>query len=149
MPRGKFLNHKGRSRQFTPIEELQREHELQVNLNLNVIDEGSIALQQRQQEKDRDNGKVSNPIKKLGGPVEGLIVISNPNRPQKSLSIDNLLIDDKRRVERGRTKDLNPKDLSEAKADLARLALVRKKREAAAELRLAAKRENNPIPVSK
>ncbi|XP_062139305.1 28 kDa heat- and acid-stable phosphoprotein-like [Drosophila sulfurigaster albostrigata] len=156
MPRGKFLNHKGRSRQFTPIEELLREQELEVNLD--VKSEGNGNRVQRQSDND-NNDNVFNQfnntnadiqrIKKVGGPVEGLIVISNPNRPHKSKSVnDLLLVEDcnKRCIEKGRGTDIQ-KTVSEVRADLARLALVRKNREAAAEIRLAAKRDNNPKPL--
>lgn len=113
--------------------------------------------------KSSASGKGRNDIKKdrkLGGAVEGLIEISNPNRPiKKSQKLALLNGDDngktaedplleKRRRERAREKprsNSNQKTASEANADLARLAIVRKKREAAAEQRLAAKRESqNP-----
>ncbi|KAH8272294.1 hypothetical protein KR044_012204, partial [Drosophila immigrans] len=152
MPRGKFLNHKGRNRQFTPIEELQREQELDANLNASEDEERTNALQP---EKDH-NGKVNNIFnKKLGGPVNSLIVISNPNRPlikqtkkpHKTGSSDSLLLAEQQLASNKRLINLNKKTPSETKADLARLALVRKKREAAAKERLAAKRDNNPVPI--
>ncbi|EDW66262.1 28 kDa heat- and acid-stable phosphoprotein [Drosophila virilis] len=168
MPRGKFLNHKGRSRQFTPVEELQREQELEGSLksidgnNLDECVEETIFDGDNSNDNSHDkvieSGNGITKGKKLGGAVEGLIEISNPNRPIKKSQKYALLTDeakgrlledpliDKRRRERAREKprsNSNQKTTSEANADLARLALVRKKREAAAEQRLAAKKENN------
>ncbi|TDG40834.1 hypothetical protein AWZ03_012748 [Drosophila navojoa] len=183
MPRGKYQNHKGRSRQFTPVEELQREHELEVcimssqlkmlNTSVSSIDSiqevdsssdkssefGSLAGRSNGNSNNSGaSGKATTKGRKLGGAVEGLIEISNPNRPiKKSQKLALLNGDDKgkptedpllekRRRERAREKprsNSNQKTASEASADLARLAIVRKKREAAAEQRLAAKRESN------
>ncbi|XP_064539770.1 28 kDa heat- and acid-stable phosphoprotein-like [Drosophila montana] len=168
MPRGKFLNHKGRSRQFTPVEELQREQELEGSLKSidgNNLDESIDEAifdgdnsNDNSNDKDNESGNGMTRGKKLGGAVEGLIEISNPNRPIKKSQKYALLTDeaksrlledplvDKRRRERAKEKprsSSNQKTTSEANADLARLALVRKKREAAAEQRLAARKESN------
>lgn len=129
MPRGKFINHKGKRRQFTPVEILQREDER----------EGCKA------EKSFDNHP-NGKCKKVAGAVAGLIEISNPNRPIKKMvrltSSSDLsgaeTPNGERRQERSKEK-LRPfitqKTPGEINADLARLALVRKKREAAAEQR--------------
>lgn len=122
MPRGKFINHKGKRRQFTPVEVLQREDD----------------REDCKAEKSFD-GK----CKKLGGAVEGLIEISNPNRSIKKIerlaSSSDLsgpeTPNGERRQERTKDKFITQKSPSEINADLARLALVRKKREAAAEQR--------------
>ncbi|XP_017871756.1 PREDICTED: 28 kDa heat- and acid-stable phosphoprotein-like [Drosophila arizonae] len=189
MPRGKYPNHKGRSRQFTPVEELQRERELEVCImssqlkKLNTSSSSLDSVREGGNNSDkgseignlagRVNGNSNNSSKssasgkgrngttkgrKLGGAVEGLIEISNPNRPikksqklallngdDKGKTTDDTLLE-KRRRERAREKprsNSNQKTASEASADLARLAIVRKKREEAAEQRLAAKRESN------
>lgn len=126
MPRGKFESHKGRSRQFTPVEVLRRENEREGCIASNSFD-------------DHLNGK----CKKINGAVAGLIEISNPNRPIKRTSGTETPPDEERRQER---KDklrsfLTQKTPTEINADLARLAIVRKKREVAAERRLAAKKD--------
>lgn len=136
MPRGKFESHKGRCRQFTPVEELQRENER----------EGGC------KSSERFHGHLNGKCKKMGGAVAGLIQISNPNRQIRKTvkftlsaeSFDTEISNEERRQERSKDKLrslITQKTLIEINADLARLALVRKKREAAAERRLAAKGE--------
>ncbi|XP_016971870.1 28 kDa heat- and acid-stable phosphoprotein-like [Drosophila rhopaloa] len=145
MPRGKYVNHKGRSRQFTPADELQRERirqdkDGQAPPNGQVKEDWKLG---RKNDFDRGHG------------VHSLIEISNPNRlpREKPLSLfitmsaqEQLLqVDDatqRRRLERKRERiqSENIQRSKEAKADLARLALVRQEREAAAERRLAAKK---------
>lgn len=158
MPRGKFLNHKGRIREFTPIEELRRDQELTGCLKApfdddwnksgssveNIIYDGENSSDSTDTEGDMGLMK----CRKWGGPVEGLIEISNPNRPIKKSAKYKFLseeIKDERRRERAKNnpRTFTQKTSSEAKADLARLAVVRKKREEAAQLRLAAKKTNN------
>lgn len=145
MPRGKFINHKGKRRQFTPVEVLQREDER----------EGCKAG------KSFDN-HLNGKCKKVGGAVAGLIEISNPNRPIKKMvrlaSSSDLsgaeTPNGERRQERSKEKlrqFITQKTPSEINADLARLALVRKKREAAAEQRRLAfaKKEAPELQTSK
>lgn len=137
MPRGKFESHKGRCRQFTPVEVLQRENEREGCKASNSFD-------------DHLNGK----CKKMHGAVAGLIEISNPNRPIKRTSKFTSSAEssgtetppnEERRQERNKDKlrsFLTQKTPIEINADLARLAIVRKKREVAAERRLAAKKDS-------
>lgn len=115
MPRGKFVNHKGKRRQFTPVEVLQREDE---------------------REECKAGKSFDGKCKKVGGAVAGLIEISNPNRSIKTM----VGLASSSETPKERTKDklrqfITEKSPSEINADLARLALVRKKREAAAEQR--------------
>ncbi|KAM8719954.1 hypothetical protein ACLKA7_006072 [Drosophila subpalustris] len=167
MPRGKFLNHKGQSRQFTPVEELQREHELEWKLNSNFhwqFDKGNGNAKDNINNIIKTNNNIENSrIKKLAGAVEGLIEISNPNRTQRTVPKSSELNTDCQAQIQDRSdkiykshtsKTTNQKSVGEIKADIERLALVRKKREAAAEIRLAAKKLNSltivtPIVKSK
>ncbi|XP_034490213.1 28 kDa heat- and acid-stable phosphoprotein-like [Drosophila innubila] len=150
MPRGKFLNHKGQSRQFTPVEELQREQDLEWNLNRNFHWQyGNGNGNGNGSGSSNDNINIetvaNSRVKKMGNAVEGLIEISNPNRTilKSSESSTGSLSGDRYNKDKQRFNQNNQKRANEMKADIERLALVRKKREAAAELRLAAKKENN------
>lgn len=125
MPRGKYVNHKGRCRQFTSSEQLQQELGMMMD---------------KDQAQDLDQGK-GEPIRKLEHDDEkknsvrggrNLIQISNPNRLSREMPQDK----DKASKDKCRQQPRN----SQAQADLERLSIVRKEREAAAERRLAAKK---------
>ncbi|XP_017067607.1 28 kDa heat- and acid-stable phosphoprotein-like [Drosophila eugracilis] len=144
MPRGKYVNHKGRTRQFTPAEILQMEPE-----RLRQDEDKKIPV--RSHPKTDSDDKF---FRNRG--VHSLIEISNPNRmpreKHKSLLItmagqEQLSPDDdegemKRRNERKRERMQyeNMQKSKETVADLARLAIIRQEREAAAQRRLAAKK---------
>ncbi|EDV34704.1 uncharacterized protein Dana_GF21454 [Drosophila ananassae] len=150
MPRGKYVSHKGRSRQFTPADELQQELdriESDRAVIWNLMD--GYSPNGKKSGKDVDTESEDDFPRSKGGScgVHSLIEISNPNRlayDKMSLTLALKTEDDtgvKRRPDskRERLQNQNLLKSSETKADLARLALVRKEREAAAERRLAAK----------
>ncbi|EDV45362.1 uncharacterized protein Dere_GG12786 [Drosophila erecta] len=141
MPRGKYMNNKGRIREFTPADVLQQERD-RVRQG-----ERSSKAPVKNQVKVKCEDKC---IRSHG--AHSLIEISNPNRlplgKPLSLLISNatenqFFEEDKATQKRRRDrKDMQCENIhsKEVLADLARLALVRKEREAAAQQRLAAKK---------
>ncbi|KAH8282038.1 hypothetical protein KR054_004973, partial [Drosophila jambulina] len=136
MPRGKYVNHKGRCRQFTPSDQLQQE--------LGMIMDKDKVQQNLAQGNGEPNKKFDQteydeeyPLDKHSTRgIHNLIEVSNPNRLPHDASIVGQK--DKARDERMRQKQGQPN--SQAQADLERLFIVRKEREAAAQRRLAAKK---------
>eukprot|EP00794_Sanderia_malayensis_P009286 gene9286-10266_t len=119
MPRGRAKSHKGKTRHFTSADELER--------------------QAKEVKNWREEGK--------SGAVSGLIDIENPNRVvQKSHKVDALDIDTPKPELTRREREAIEKEQArlryqklqaegktdEARADLARLAIVKKQREEAA-----------------
>ncbi|XP_043660299.1 28 kDa heat- and acid-stable phosphoprotein-like [Drosophila teissieri] len=144
MPRGKYVNHKGRSREFTPADVLQQEPDR--------IRQGerSSGVPIKNQAKVNFEDKC---MRSQG--AHSLIEISNPNRlpRRKPLSLlitntngnqfteeDDATQRRRRERRRERMQGENIQRSKETLADLARLALVRREREAAAQQRLAAKK---------
>ncbi|XP_065364409.1 28 kDa heat- and acid-stable phosphoprotein [Calliphora vicina] len=172
MPRGKYVNHKGRSRHFTSPEELQQES-----------DEESSSAESSGEEDDQPGGsssKARGAKPKSAAPagkmptsseesdedseddrgankgVAGLIEIENPNRAVKKATqkVAKINIDgdepapkpelsrrDREQIEKQKARQRYEKlhaegKTAQAKADLARLALIRQQRADA-----AAKRE--------
>ncbi|XP_017048284.1 28 kDa heat- and acid-stable phosphoprotein-like [Drosophila ficusphila] len=85
MTRGKYVNHKGRTRQFTPADVLQQEYDMMFRIK----EEDDPVYDQ--DEGDESNWELNfdleeNYVRPCG--VHGLIEISNPNRlpPGKDLS---------------------------------------------------------------
>ncbi|XP_039498967.1 28 kDa heat- and acid-stable phosphoprotein-like [Drosophila santomea] len=147
MPRGKYVNHKGRSREFTPADVLQQELSPKIPLG-----ERGSGVPIRKQVKGNFEEKC---IRSQG--AHSLIEISNPNRLPRRKPLSLLISngnqngnqfteedDDTQRRRRERRKERmqseNIQRSKETLADLARLALVRREREAAAQQRLAAKK---------
>ncbi|KAH8362211.1 hypothetical protein KR084_012141, partial [Drosophila pseudotakahashii] len=156
MPRGKYVNHKGRCRQFTPTDILQMELEWirqdDVDDKVEVKSQLSFDLGDDDEEDEEENNYDR---RHLG--VHGLIEISNPNRLPREKPLNLLITMTTTREQHSKDgNDDAPRRLRERKgerkqsghllrsketvADLARLALVRKEREAAAQRRLAAKK---------
>ncbi|XP_016995450.2 28 kDa heat- and acid-stable phosphoprotein-like [Drosophila takahashii] len=147
MPRGKYVNHKGRCRQFTPSDILQMELEWirqddDDDYEVEVKSQLSFDLQEEEEDAEEEEEP------SVG--VHNLIEISNPNRLPRQKPM-NLLItmtasrdqpskDQTQRRLRERKQSDHRLRSKETVADLARLALVRKEREAAAQRRLAAKK---------
>ncbi|KAL9877924.1 28 kDa heat- and acid-stable phosphoprotein [Glossina fuscipes] len=170
MPRGKYVNHKGRRRHFTSPEELQQQSEDDSSSEAESDDEGAdqpggskargaISKQSAKAGKmptsseDSDESDEVDRDAKKG--VAGLIEIENPNRRLKKVTqkIENISLDTKPELSRREQKQLeNQKNrrryeqlraegkTAEAKADLARLALIRQQRAEAAAKREAEKK---------
>lgn len=205
MPRGKYVNHKGRSRHFTSPEELQQESEEDSEQSSGSEEEeeqsgaagtskqpaaaaatakkpARPAQRQKQQqqrnsssdeseedESDDDSEAEARDAKKG---VASLIEIENPNRVTKKTTqkLSQIKIDDsgapnkpelsrreREQIEKQKARQRYEKlhaagKTTEAKADLARLALIRQQREEAAAKREAEKKATIDLskkPVSK
>ncbi|KAH8411534.1 hypothetical protein KR215_006203 [Drosophila sulfurigaster] len=211
MPRGKYVNHKGRSRHFTSPEELQQESEEESDSSGSEQEEQTAAgtssskqpatatatssarkparpqqrqKQQQQQrqgsssdeesEDDSDDDSESEARDAKKG-VASLIEIENPNRVTKKATqkLSQIKIDDSTGGSGGAKPELSRREreqiekqkarqryeklhaagkTTEAKADLARLALIRQQREEAAAKREAEKKAATDLgkkPLSK
>ena len=141
MPYGKGKNYKGRARQFTNVEELktQQANEMKWREKKNVSSS----------EEDSSDEDVKN---------EPLIQTNNPNYVSNKVKKISSLVDAgdevKPEMSRRQREEINRQEATrryqqlhaqgktdEARADLARLAIIRKEREAAAEKRRLAKQE--------
>lgn len=161
MPRGKFVNHKGRSRHFTSPEELEEERKK--NKNRPPKDDGSDSENEESndsndsQEEDEDDSE--DEAHKAKG-VQGLIEIENPNRQQKKVaekvtkvnvnapgaSTAGLSRREREQLEQQNAaahyQKLHAEGKTEqARADLARLAIIKQHRAEAAARREAEKKE--------
>ncbi|XP_058795102.1 28 kDa heat- and acid-stable phosphoprotein-like [Phymastichus coffea] len=169
MPRGKFVNHKGRNRHFTNPEELeeQRRQEEEKRKWRKNKDEDSSTEEEEEVAKPsgskKDNSESGSDdsesesesedegrSKNKG--VESLIEIENPNRVQrkaKKLSqLNEVLANAKPELSRREREQLEKQKAAanyqklhaagktdEARADLARLAIIKQQREEAAKKR--------------
>lgn len=181
MPRGKWTNHKGRSRRFTNPEELEEqrkreEQERRWKKNNRGDDESSSEEEEKpatkgdksnsedETESESESEEESDDNKKG---VAGLIQIENPNRRQlkaKKLATLNETLDtaepaqlsrrEREELERQRKK-LHYQKLQaegktdEARADLARLAIIKQQRAEAAKKREDEKKEKEMAKIQK
>ncbi|XP_037725214.1 28 kDa heat- and acid-stable phosphoprotein-like [Drosophila subpulchrella] len=153
MPRGKYVNHKGRLRQFTPADVLELQME-RIHQEANEDDTEQVDSDDLEFDVEEDYAYDYDYHRNRG--IGRLIEISNPNRLPRSKPLSVLIkVTSPRNQQRGQEEDATKKRRREKKrerkqcenalrskesvADLARLALVRKEREAAAQRRLAAK----------
>ncbi|KAM8719123.1 hypothetical protein ACLKA7_011779 [Drosophila subpalustris] len=207
MPRGKYVNHKGRSRHFTSPEELQQESEEESDQSScsEKEDESGAAgtskqpsatsaarkpvkPQPRQKQQQQQQGSSSDEeseddseddseaeARDAKKGVASLIEIENPNRVTKKATqkLSQIKIDDtsgggaankpelsrreREQIEKQKARQRYEKlhaagKTTEAKADLARLALIRQQREEAAAKREAEKKATTDLskkPLSK
>lgn len=160
MPRGKYVNHKGRSRHFTSPEELEEERKKNKN---RAADEESESENEESNEsndsQDEDEDDSDDENHKAKG-VQGLIEIENPNRQQKKVaekvskvnlstpgtSKTDLSRREREELERQRAAAHYQKlhaegKTDQARADLARLAIIKRNRAEAAAKRVAEKKD--------
>ncbi|XP_072931981.1 28 kDa heat- and acid-stable phosphoprotein [Epargyreus clarus] len=171
MPRGKYTNHKGRNRKFTSPEELEeqrkqeekkqkwrKEHEGESSSEEETEDKKSNASGSGSEESDSDD---DHPTKAKG--VSGLIEVENPNRvvkKNKKLSnLNNLGEGEKPQLSRREREEIERQRAAaayqkahaegktdQARADLARLAIIRQQREEAAKRREMEKKAKDEVP---
>ncbi|XP_011497215.1 PREDICTED: 28 kDa heat- and acid-stable phosphoprotein-like [Ceratosolen solmsi marchali] len=163
MGRGKFINHKGRNRHFTNPEELEeqrRQEEEKRKLRQNKVsdtssdeeDEAAGGKNDESDSDDSDSKSESDTESKAKG-VENLIQVENPNRVQKkakklsqlnealaNASKPELSRREREQLEKERAKANYQKlhaagKTDQARADLARLAIIKQQREEAAKKR--------------
>ncbi|CAH0723389.1 unnamed protein product, partial [Brenthis ino] len=163
MPRGKYTNHKGRNRKFTSPEELEEQRKQEEQKQKWRKEHGDVSSSEEDSEGNKsgsDNSDDSDsdedhPTKAKG--VSGLIEVENPNRvvkKNKKLSNLNAIGEaekpqlsrrEREEIERQRAAAAYQKAHAEgktdqARADLARLAIIRQQREEAAKRREAEKK---------
>ncbi|XP_070847552.1 pdgfa associated protein 1a [Chaetodon trifascialis] len=145
MPRGGKKGHKGRGKQFSNPEEIDRQMKAQRELEENAGAEKGSASESEEDSSSEDSDSES---KKRSG-VEGLIEIENPNRvSQKSKKVSELDMSAPRELSRREREEIEKQKSKErymklhlegkteqARADLARLAIIKKQREEAARKR--------------
>ncbi|XP_061667046.1 pdgfa associated protein 1a isoform X1 [Syngnathoides biaculeatus] len=144
MPRGGKKGHKGRGKQFSNPEEIDRQMKAQRELEANAgveKESGSESEEESSSEEESESRKRSG--------VEGLIVIENPNRmSQKSKKVTEVDVEAPRELSRREREEIEKQKSKErymklhlegkteqARADLARLAIIKKQREEAAKKR--------------
>ncbi|XP_075686091.1 28 kDa heat- and acid-stable phosphoprotein isoform X1 [Rhinoderma darwinii] len=169
MPKGgRKGGHKGRVRQYTSPEEIdaqiKAEHEKALEAEL---EEGGVGAaedstkEKKDQSSDESDDDEDYQQKRKG--VEGLIDIENPNRAaQASKKVTQLDLEGPRELSRREKEEIEKQKAKErymkmhlagktdqAKADLARLAIVRKQREEAAKKKEEEKKCERAIFSSK
>ncbi|KAM6951821.1 pdgfa associated protein 1a [Aplochiton taeniatus] len=149
MPRGGKKGHKGRGKQFSNPEEIDRQMKAQREMEANggVEKESESGSDDSSSEEEYDNKKKSG--------VEGLIEIENPNRvSQKSKKVTEIDVNAPKELSRREREEIEKQKAKErymklhlegktdqARADLARLAIIKKQREDAAKKRDDLKKE--------
>ncbi|XP_072312294.1 pdgfa associated protein 1a [Eucyclogobius newberryi] len=149
MPRGGKKGHKGRGKQFSNPEEIDRQMRVQREMEAAGGEkaEGSDSEEESSSEDESENRKRSG--------VEGLIEIENPNRvSQKSKKVAEVDVEapkelsrrEREEIEKQKSKERYMKlhlegKTDQAKADLARLAIIKKQREDAAKKREGVKKD--------
>ncbi|KAM3864296.1 pdgfa associated protein 1b [Diretmus argenteus] len=151
MPKGgKKGGHKGRMRTYTSPEEIDAQMKAEKERKQQEQEEGEGAAQTDVAEEKvpgsgSDDSDDEGSLKRRGG-VEGLIEIENPNRvAQKSKKVTQIELDEPKQLSRREREEIEKQKAKErymkmhlagktdqAKADLARLAIIRKQREDAA-----------------
>lgn len=168
MPRGKFTNHKGRNRKFTSPEELEeqrKQEEIKQKWRKEHGEEESSEAESEEKSgsgsSDDSDSDDDRPTKAKG--VSGLIEVENPNHVvKKNKKLNNLesLGDaekpqlsrrEREEIERQRAAAAYQKlhaegKTDQARADLARLAIIRQQREDAAKRREAEKKAKDETP---
>ncbi|XP_037611866.1 pdgfa associated protein 1a [Sebastes umbrosus] len=143
MPRGGKRGHKGRGKQFSNPEEIDRQMKAQKELEENPGAENKSDADSEEESSSDDDGD-----RKRSG-VEGLIEIENPNRvSQKSKKVTEVDVTAPRELSRREREEIEKQKSKErymklhlegkteqARADLARLAIIKKQREDAAKKR--------------
>ncbi|XP_068100963.1 28 kDa heat- and acid-stable phosphoprotein [Hyperolius riggenbachi] len=165
MPKGgRKGGHKGRVRQYTSPEEIdaqiKAEHEKAREAELEEGGEGASkdpTKEKKDQSSDESDEDDDDYQQKRKG-VEGLIDIENPNRAaQASKKVAQLDLDGPKELSRREREEIEKQKAKErymkmhlagktdqAKADLARLAIIRKQREEAAKKKEEEKKVKDP-----
>ncbi|KAG8432846.1 hypothetical protein GDO86_017196 [Hymenochirus boettgeri] len=150
MPKGgKKGGHKGRVRQYTSPEEIdaqiKAEHEKAQEAELEESSGGAAGIPSKDKQDQSSDESDDEDYRKRKG-VEGLIDIENPNRVQQaSKKVSQVDVEGPKELSRREREEIEKQKAKErymkmhlagktdqAKADLARLAIIRKQREEAA-----------------
>lgn len=157
MPRGKYVNHKGRNRHFTSPEELEAERkneELKKKWRETHAESSSEEEEEAASDKGSDESEEESEDEDKKG-ASSVIEIQNPNRVQKKafLKAADVDEDDKPQLTRREREQLEKQKAhaaymkrhaegktAQAKSDLARLAIIKQHRAEAAARRDAEKK---------
>ncbi|XP_075230960.1 28 kDa heat- and acid-stable phosphoprotein-like [Lycorma delicatula] len=168
MPKGRFLNHKGKNRRFTNPEELEEQRRREEKERQWRQERGEESSSEEEEAGDKEKNKSSSSdseseseeeeehVKAKG--VENLIEVENPNRVQKKTkklsSLNENLQSAKPELSRKEREELERQRATahyqkmhaegkteEARADLARLAIIKQQRAEAARLREEEKKQ--------
>ncbi|KAM9426590.1 pdgfa associated protein 1a [Pholidichthys leucotaenia] len=149
MPRGGKKGHRGRGKQFSNPEEIDRQMRAQKEM-----EQSAGAEKESSSESEQESSSDESDTKRRSG-VEGLIEIENPNRvSQKSKKLTEIDISapkelsrrEREEIEKQKSKERYMKlhlegKTEQARADLARLAIIKKQREEAAKKREELRKE--------
>ncbi|XP_063994210.1 28 kDa heat- and acid-stable phosphoprotein [Diachasmimorpha longicaudata] len=182
MPRGKFVNHKGRNRHFTNPEELEEQRKADEEKRRWRQQKGGDSSSEEEEqakkpskskhasesetESESESSESENEGKAKG--VEALIEVENPNRVQKktkklsTLNADLAQQSSKPELSRREREQLEKQrayayyqklhaagKTDEARADLARLAIIKQQREEAAKRREDEKKQKEQAAQKK
>ncbi|XP_051968912.1 28 kDa heat- and acid-stable phosphoprotein-like [Xyrauchen texanus] len=156
MPRGGKRGHKGRGKQFSNPEEIDRQMKAQREMEAN---EGA----ERESESGSEEESSSDDEQPKRKGVEGIIEIENPNRvSQKSKKVSEIDVSAPKELSRREREEIEKQQAKErymklhlegkteqARADLARLAIIKKQREDAAKKRDELRKEKAEETKSK
>ncbi|XP_016324278.1 28 kDa heat- and acid-stable phosphoprotein-like [Sinocyclocheilus anshuiensis] len=165
MPKGgKKGGHKGRMRTYTSPEEIDAQMKAEKERKKNEEEEGAAVNDNQSEDKLTASGSEDSDDegshKKKG--VEGLIEIENPNRAaQKSKKVTDIELEGPRQLSRREREEIEKQKAKErymkmhlagktdqAKADLARLAIIRKQREDAARKKEEERKAKEAVQVA-
>ncbi|KAK1793919.1 hypothetical protein P4O66_010832 [Electrophorus voltai] len=149
MPRGGKKGHKGRGKQFSNPEEIDRQMRAQ-----REMEENGDAEHESLSESEEESSSEDEHSQRRNG-VEGLIEIENPNRiSQKSKKASEVDVEAPKELSRREREEIEKQKAKErymklhlegkteqARADLARLAIIKKQREEAAKKREELRKE--------
>lgn len=149
MPRGGKKGHKGRGKQFSNPEEIDRQMKAQREMEENEGAERGSSSESEEESSSDDEPKRKG--------VEGLIEIENPNRvSQKSKKVVEIDVNAPKELSRREREEIEKQKAKErymklhlegktdqARADLARLAIIKKQREEAAKKREEQRKEKD------
>uniref|UniRef100_A0AAR2JKY6 Casein kinase substrate phosphoprotein PP28 domain-containing protein n=1 Tax=Pygocentrus nattereri TaxID=42514 RepID=A0AAR2JKY6_PYGNA len=155
MPRGGKKGHKGRGKQFSNPEEIDRQMRAQ-----REREENGDAECKSSSESEEESSSEDEKNQKRSG-VEGLIEIENPNRvSQKNKNIAEVDVSVPKELSRREREEIEKQKAKErymklhlegkteqARADLARLAIIKKQREEAARKREEMRKGESINPV--
>ncbi|KAG7325162.1 hypothetical protein KOW79_011478 [Hemibagrus wyckioides] len=149
MPRGGKKGHKGRGKQFSNPEEIERQMRAQ-----REMEENGDAERESASDSEEESSSDDEKSQRRNG-VQGLIEIENPNRvSQKSKKAAEVDVEAPRELTRREREEIEKQKAKErymklhlegktdqARADLARLAIIKKQREEAAKKREELRKE--------
>uniref|UniRef100_A0A9J7X551 Pdgfa associated protein 1b n=1 Tax=Cyprinus carpio carpio TaxID=630221 RepID=A0A9J7X551_CYPCA len=165
MPKGgKKGGHKGRMRTYTSPEEIDAQMKEEKERKKNEEEEGAAVNDNQSEDKLTASGSEDSDdegSQKRKG-VEGLIEIENPNRAaQKTKKVTDIELEGPRQLSRREREEIEKQKAKErymkmhlagktdqAKADLARLAIIRKQREEAARKKEEERKGKSPAFVN-